>query len=192
MEGQKMTELEKLKAGLEYDMWDEEIVAMKVGAVHGCKRLNSIDILDKAEKDAAIRDLFGSVGKAPTVLSGFNCDCGKNIHVGDNFLANYNVTILDRGPVHIGDNVLLGPGTVITAVGHPISPKGRREHLSYMKPVTIGDDVWMGANVTVLPGVTIGNNVIVAAGAVVDKDVPDNCIVGGVPAKKIRDIENKD
>lgn len=189
MNSKEMTELEKLKAGLEYDMWDEEIRAMKTGAVIGCQKLNAVSILDKQGKEAAIRELFGSVGSCPTVLSGFNCDCGKSISVGDNFLANYNVTILDRGPVTIGDNVLLGPGTVITAVGHPISAAGRRKHLSYMKPVTIGNDVWMGANVTVLPGVTIGNNVVIAAGAVVDKDVPDNCIVGGVPAKLIRKIE---
>ncbi|MBE6016384.1 MAG: sugar O-acetyltransferase [Lachnospiraceae bacterium] len=185
-----MTEYEKLEAGLEYYMRDPEIRKMKIRAVSGCEKLNSISILDPEAKEAAIRELFADVGEAPTVLPGFYCDYGLNIHVGDNFLSNYNVIILDRGPVNIGNNVLLGPGTVITAVGHPLSPKGRREYLAYMKPVTIGDDVWMGANVTVLPGVTIGNNVIVAAGAVVDKDVPDNCIVGGVPAKIIKTIEN--
>ena len=100
------------------------------------------------------RGLFGSVGKNPNVLPGFRCDNGLNIHVGDEFLANYNVTILD------------------------------------ISPVTMGDNVWIGGNCTILPGVTIGNNVVVAAGAVVTKDVPDNCIVGGVPAKKIRDIED--
>jgi len=185
-----MTEYEKLEAGLEYYMRDPEIRKMKIRAVSGCEKLNSISILDPEAKEAAIRELFADVGEAPTVLPGFYCDYGLNIHVGDNFLSNYNVIILDRGPVNIGNNVLLGPGTVITAVGHPLSPKGRREYLAYTKPVTIGDDVWMGANVTVLPGVTIGNNVIVAAGAVVDKDVPDNCIVGGVPAKIIKTIEN--
>ena len=97
---------------------------------------------------------------------------------------------LDIMPVRIGDYVMIGPNTLITTVNHPITPKGRREHLGIGKPVTIGNDVWIGGNCTILPGVTIGNNVVIAAGAVVTKDVPDNCIVGGVPAKKIKDIEN--
>ena len=118
------------------------------------------------------------------------CDSGKNIYVGDQFLANYNVTILDIMPVRIGDYVMIGPNTLITTVGHPLSPMGRRKHLGIAKPVHIGNDVWIGGNVTILPGITIGNNVVIAAGAVVTKDVPDNCLVGGVPAKKIKDIEN--
>ena len=100
------------------------------------------------------------------------------------------MTILDIMPVHIGDYVMIGPNTLITTVNHPITPKGRRKHLGIGKPVTIGNDVWIGGNVTILPGVTIGNNVVIAAGAVVTKDVPDNCVIGGVPAKKIKDIEN--
>lgn len=93
-------------------------------------------------------------------------------------------------PVHIGDYVMIGPNTLITTVNHPLTPQGRREHLGIGKPVTIGNDVWIGGNVTILPGVTVGNNVVIAAGTVVTKDVPDNCVIGGVPAKKIKDIEN--
>ncbi|EFQ57556.1 bacterial transferase hexapeptide repeat protein [Streptococcus downei F0415] len=85
---------------------------------------------------------------------------------------------------------MTGPNTLITTVGHPITPKGRREHLGHAQPVTIGDDVWIGGNVTILPGVTIGSNGVVAAGAVVTKDVLDNSVVGGVPAKVIKAIEN--
>ena len=185
-----MTELEKLDAGLPFDVNDPEVDARKLHAVMGCQKLESIDVTDRAGKEAAIRELFGSVGKNPNVLPGFRCDNGLNIHVGDEFLANYNVTILDISPVSMGDNVWIAPNTLITTVGHPISPKGRREHLGISKPITIGNDVWIGGNVTILPGVTIGSNVVVAAGAVVTKDVPDNCVVGGVPAKVIREIEN--
>lgn len=85
---------------------------------------------------------------------------------------------------------MIGPNTLITTVNHPLSPKGRREKLSQVKPVVIGNDVWIGGNCTILPGVTIGSNVVVAAGAVVTKDIPDNCLVAGVPAKKIKDLEN--
>ena len=85
---------------------------------------------------------------------------------------------------------MIGPNTLITTVGHPLSPKGRREYHALAKPVRIGNDVWIGGNVTILPGVTIGNNVVVAAGAVINKDVPDNTLVGGVPARVIKMIED--
>lgn len=186
----EMTELEKLEAGLPYDFTDAEVDGRKLHAVKGCQKLNAISVTDTAAVQAAIRELFGSVGLNPTVLPVFNCDNGRNIHVGDDFLANYNVTILDIMEVRIGNHVMIGPGTLISTVNHPLNPMGRRKHLGIGKPVTIGNDVWIGGNVTILPGVTIGNNVVVAAGAVVTKDVPDNTLVGGVPARKIRDLEN--
>ena len=85
---------------------------------------------------------------------------------------------------------MIGPGTLITTVNHPLSPLGRRRHLGIAKPVSIGSDVWIGGNVTILPGVSIGNNVIIAAGAVVTKDIPDNCVAGGVPVRLIKTLEN--
>ena len=185
-----MTEIEKMKAGLPFSVRDPEVDALKLHAVKGCQKLNSIDVTDTEAKEAAIRELFGSVGKEPMVLPTFTCDNGKNLHVGDYFLANYNVTILDIEEFRAGNNVWIGPNTLITTINHPLSPKGRREHLGIAKPVMIGNDVWIGGNCTILPGVKIGNNVVVAAGAVVTKDVPDNCVVGGVPARKIKDIEN--
>lgn len=185
-----MTELEKMKAGMPFSVRDPEVDAMKLHAVKGCQRLNSIDVTDSAAKEEAIRELFGDVGAEPMVLPTFTCDNGKNLHVGDYFLANYNVTILDIESFYAGNNVWIGPNTLITTINHPLSPKGRREHLGIAKPVRVGNDVWIGGNCTILPGVTIGNNVVVAAGAVVTKDVPDNCVVAGVPARKIKDIEN--
>ena len=136
-----MTEVEKLDAGLEYDFWDEGVNNRKLNAILGCEKLNSISVLDNEAREAAIRELFGSVGEDPTVLPVFNCDNGKNIHVGKQFLANYNVTILDIAPVHIGDYVMIAPNTLITTVNHPIRPSGRRAHLGIAKPVTIGNDV---------------------------------------------------
>ena len=188
-----MTEEEKkLDAGLEYDFWDEGVNSRKLGAIRFCRELRKLQDADVSEEEQAelIRQYFGSVGRDVTLCPGFMCDSGKNIHVGDQFLANYNVTILDIMPVHIGDYVMIGPNTMISTVNHPITPMGRRKHLGIGKPVIIGNDVWIGGNVTILPGVTIGNNVVVAAGAVVTKDVPDNCLIGGVPAKIIRKIEN--
>ena len=185
-----MTETEKLDLGLEYNFWDEGVNARKLHAIEGCAKLNAISPLDEDAREAAVRELFGRAGSNPTVLSVFSCDNGRNIFVGDNFLANYNVTILDIAPVRIGNHVMIGPNTTISTVFHPLSPAKRRQHTGQAKPVTIGDDVWIGANCTILPGVTIGNNVVVAAGAVVNKDVPDNCVAGGVPAKIIKYIED--
>lgn len=185
-----MTELEKLDAGLEYDFWDEGVEGRKRTAIEGCRKLNALDVRDSIARTAAIRELFGSAGENATVMPIFNCDNGSNIHVGKDFLANYNVTILDIAPVNIGDYVMIGPNTMISTVNHPLSPLARRKHLASAKAVTVGNDVWIGGNCTILPGVTVGNNVIIAAGAVVTKSIPDNCLVGGVPAKKIKDLEN--
>lgn len=188
-----MTEEErKLEAGEEYDFWDAGVNGRKQDAIRFCRELRLLQ--DAAAPDTEIEELirgtFGAVGRDVSIGPGFMCDNGHNLFVGDQFLTNYNVTILDILPVHIGDYVMIGPGTLISTVNHPMTPMGRRQHLGIAKPVTIGNDVWIGANVTITPGVTIGNNVVIAAGAVVTKDVPDNCLVGGIPARKIRDLEN--
>lgn len=190
MEENAMTELEKLEAGLEYCYDDEEVSARKEKAIVECRKYNAIDDTNYEAQYAQLKTMLGSVGEKVWIAKTFNCDNGKKIFIGNNFTGNYNLTILDIREVYIGDNVIIGPGTLITTVGHPLSPMGRRKHLGIAKPVHIGNDVWIGGNVTILPGVTIGNNVVVAAGAVVTKDVPDNCVVGGVPARKIKDIEN--
>lgn len=183
-----MTELEKLEAGQEYCFFDEEVEALKKQAVKGCDRFNQLDALDFDAQTAVLRELLGATGKRISVQPGFHCDNGKNIHVGEEFSANYHVTILDIAPVHIGDYCMIGPNVLITTVGHPHSPAKRRNKIAQAWPVRIGDDVWIGGNAVILPGITIGNNVIVAAGAVVTKDVPDNCVVGGIPARKIKDL----
>jgi maltose O-acetyltransferase len=181
-----MTELEKLDAGLPYHFLDTEVAKRKESAVINCKKFNEADPFDYDTQLKILNELLGSHGKNLNMQQGFHCDCGKNIHVGDDFLTNYNVTILDVAKVTIGNYCLIGPNTLITTVGHPLDKMGRRERIGISKPVNIGDDVWIGGNVTILPGVNIGNNVIIAAGAVVTKDIPDNSVVGGVPAKKIK------
>ena len=185
-----MTELEKLNAGLEYCYDDPEVEALKENAILQCKAYNAIDDTDYEAQRKHLKSMFGSVGEKVWIAKTFNCDNGKNIHIGTNFTGNYNLTILDIREVRIGDNVMIGPNTLITTVGHPLSPMGRRKHLGIAKPVSIGNDVWIGGNVTILPGVKIGNNVVVGAGAVVTKDVPDNVVVAGVPAKIVKEIED--
>lgn len=183
MDEAHMTEMEKLRAGLPYRYDDPELVAMKDAASLGCAKLAAVDPLD-----AAARELLGAAGSDLDIQPEFHCDNGKNISVGDRFTANFNVTVLDGAPVTFGDHCMVVPGTLIATTGHPLDAQGRRERLAVSKPITVGDDVWIGGNCVITGGVTIGSNVVVAAGAVVTKDVPSNCVVAGVPARKIKDL----
>jgi maltose O-acetyltransferase len=185
-----MSPMERMKAGLEYTYADAELIARKTQAIEWCEEFNAIDGRDYSAQYAHLKKMLGSVGERVWISKTFGCDCGKNIFIGDDFTGNFNLTILDIREVYIGNHVMIGPNTLITTVGHPLSPKARRGYMAKAAPVRIGNDVWIGGNVTILPGVTIGNNVVVAAGAVVTKDVPDNSLVGGVPARIIREIEN--
>ena len=187
-----MTELEKLQAGLEYNFVDPELNAHKLRANALCEKLNALPTTATAEREALIAELFGSVGAGPRVLPAFHCDDGKNIHAGDQLFINYNVTILDRAEVTIGDNAVIAPGVLITTVNHAMTAKRRRENYCTAKPIRIGNDVWLGGNCVILPGVTLGDNVIVAAGAVVTRDIPSNSLAAGVPARVIRSLESGD
>ena len=185
-----MREIDKLKAGLEYCYDDEEVDAIKQNAIKNCSIYNSIDDGDRQKQYDFLCEMLGSVGDNVWIAKTFSCDNGKNIYIGDNFTGNFNLTILDVKEVYIGNDVMIGPNSTITTVGHPLTPKGRREHLAQASEIRIGNDVWLGANVTVLPGVTIGNNVVIGAGAVVNRDIPDNSLAVGVPAKVIKEIDN--
>ena len=181
-----MTEFEKSLAGLAYDYLDPELSEHKLRAMVLCQKLNGMDLRDAAGREAVIRELLGAAGAQVRILAGFHCDDGKNIRVGDDFLANYNVTILDRAPVTIGNSVLIAPGTVISTVNHSLDPEKRRANICTALPITVGSNVWIGANCTTLPGVTIGDDAVIAAGAVVNRDVPPRAVVGGVPARVLR------
>lgn len=185
-----MSAIDQLENGEWFNFGAPEIASRKLNAAKLAQEFNQIPETEADKQEAKAREIFGSAGKNLVVHSNLKIDNGKNIHVGDNFLANYNLTVLDVGKVTIGDNVWIGPNTDIYTVNHPMTASGRRQHLAKALPVRIGNDVWIGGKVTICPGVTIGNGVVVAAGAVVTKDVPDNVLVGGVPAKVIKKIDN--
>lgn len=151
------------------------------------RKLNALPLIAQEEQQLIIRALFGSVGENPSVSNGFHCDFGCNIHVGDNFYAGYNCTMLDYAEIKIGNNCLIGPNVGIYTTGHNLNPNDRYK-AGYAKPITIGNDVWIGGHSCIVPGVTIGDGVVVAAGSVVTKDVPSLTMVAGVPAKVIKSL----
>lgn len=122
----------------------------------------------------------------------FHCEYGSHIEVGENFYANVNCIMLDVGKITIGDNVLFGPNVSIYTAGHPIHPESRNSGYEYGIPVTIGSNVWIGGSCVILPGVSIGNNVVIGAGSVVTKDIPDNVCAAGNPCRVIREITDAD
>ena len=138
-------------------------------------------------------NLFSRQERENTViLSPFQCDYGYNIEIGDNFFANVNLVILDGAKVRIGNNAFIAPNVGIYTAGHPFDVKQRNEGLEYAFPVTIGDNVWIGAQACILPGVTIGDNTVIAGGSVVTKDIPANVIAAGNPCRVIREITEAD
>ena len=187
-----MTEKEKMLAGMIYDANnDPRLAEERMMAKDLCHQFNNIQPSDLVRQREILRRLLGKTrGDNFTILPTFWCDYGYNIEIGENFYSNHNLTILDPAKVVFGDNVFIGPNCSFYTAEHPVNYKIRNKGLEYAKPITVGSNVWIGGSVTVLAGVTIGNNVVIAAGAVVVDDISDNCIAGGVPAKKIKDIKN--
>lgn len=170
---------------------DEEVAKEQDECKRTLQKLNSVDRGDSAAIAAIVKELFGKSENA-SVNPPFFCDYGFNIEVGKNFFANYNCAIVDVAKVTIGDNCLLAPSVSIYTAGHPIYPTTRNSGFEYGKEVSIGDNVWIGGNTVVCPGVHIGSNVVIGAGSVVTKDIPDWTIAAGNPCRVIRKITEED
>ena len=140
---------------------------------------------------AILRGMLGSCGEKIHVNQPLRCDYGCNIHVGENFFANFNLTVLDEAPVTIGDNVLIGPNVSIYTACHPLDPDQRNTWVEWAEPVTIGNNVWIGGSVTILPGVTIGDNVVIGGGSVVVRSIPSGTVAAGNPARVIKRLDLK-
>ena len=158
------------------------------------KILQKLNFMDRSDFDgigAVVAELFGKSDNA-FVNPPFYCDYGKHIEVGKNFFANYNCTLIDVAKIKIGDNCMMAPNVSVYTAGHPVHPVSRNSAYEYGKEVTIGDNVWLGGNTVVCPGVHIGSNVVIGAGSVVTKDIPDWCVAAGNPCKVIRKITDAD
>lgn len=172
--------------------YDEEVLKERVRAKDMCHMFNSLMPSEEEKRDEVMRKLIGRIKGGYHIEAPFWCDCGFNIEFGENFYANHNLLILDAAKVVFGDNVFIGPSCGFYAAGHPVDHERRNAGLEYAYPITVGDNVWIGAGVHVMPGVTIGSNAVVGAGSVVTKDIPENCIAAGNPCSVIRRITEDD
>lgn len=187
---QTNSDVKAMLAGEPYCAADATLLAM-LGAAHDlCRELNGSH--SPSQRRQITLELFGSacVSKPPYIEPPFQCDYGVNTHIGSSFYANYGCVFLDCAEIRIGSNVFLGPSVHLYTAGHPLDAEERRK-TEFAKPITIGDDVWIGGGSIVLPGVKIGNRAVIAAGAVVAKDVGEDELVGGVPAKCIRKLNQR-
>lgn len=187
-----MNQKERMLAELPYKAWMDGLSEERMENKKRIFRFNHLPPEDVKEQDLLIRKILGKTGDYVHIEAPFHCDYGYNIEVGENFFANYNLTVLDVGKVRIGKNAQIAPNVSIYTAGHPVHPDTRNSGYEYGIAVTIGDDVWIGGNVVILPGVTIGDRAVIGAGSVVTGNIPANAIAAGNPCKVIRMITEAD
>jgi len=182
-----MTEKEKMLSGELYTV-DDELRQEFLNAKRIARLFNSTTEEETEYRKKLLSELFEKVGEKIYIEPPFRCDFGCNISIGDNFYANYDCIILDVNKVKIGNNVKVGPRVCIYTAGHPIEAAVRNSFLEFGKPITIGNDVWIGGNSVINPGVTIGSNVVIGSGSVVTKSIPNNVVAAGNPCKVLHSI----
>ncbi|WP_314579666.1 chorismate mutase [Enterococcus gilvus] len=185
----ELTEKEKMIAGKLYFAGDPELAADRKDARVKLRAINQET--DKKKREMYVKSTFGGTKKRVYIEPTISFDYGYNIFVGENFYCNFHNVFLDICPITIGDNCMFGPNVQLYTASHPLEPGKRNSGQEFGKPITIGDNVWIGGSCVVVPGVTLGDNVVVAAGAVVTKSFPDNVVVGGNPARILKTIEEE-
>lgn len=188
-----MTEKEKMAAGMIYDAnYDPQLIAERLECKELCRDYNDLRPKDADGRKSMLHRILGDIAGEILIEQPFYCDYGYNIKVGENFYANFNLVILDEAAVTFGDNVFVAPNCGFYTAGHPIDPAERNKGLEYARPITVGNNVWIGAGVQVLPGVTIGDNCVIGAGSVVVHDIPADSVAVGNPCKVVKSIsQNK-
>lgn len=185
-----MTEKEKCAEGLMYNAnYDEELIRERILCKDLCQEYNGLKSSAMEARTEKMKEIIGKIKGNFLVEQPFICDYGYNIEIGENFYSNHNLVILDAAKVTFGDNVFIAPNCGFYAAGHPVNAAERNEGLEYAHPITIGNNVWIGGNVVVLPGVSIGDNTIIGAGSVVNKSIPANVIAVGNPCRVVKKIE---
>lgn len=187
-----MTDLEKMRAGRWLHAVTPEIGAALRATEELCFRFNRLPPSHREEREAILREMFGHVGEGICLHSPFHCDFGKQISIGDHFVGNFHLTILDEAPVTIGNHVYIGPNVGIYTVSHALHADQRNEGIMRSRPIRIEDNVWIGGHSVILPGVTIGEGAVIGAGSVVTRDIPPRVIAAGNPCRVLRPIAEAD
>ena len=184
-----MKEKEKMLAGELYDAnYNIELEKEREKAKDLCFEFNNLKPSDREKQAIILKELLGKTKEKFRIEQPFMCDYGYNIEIGENFYSNHNLIILDANKVIFGDNVFIAPNCSFYTAGHPLDYETRNKGIEYAKPIKIGNNVWIGGNVVVLPGVTIGDNTVIGAGSIVVKDIPANVVAVGNPCKVIKEL----
>lgn len=184
-----ISEKEKCRKGKLYDAnYDAELIAERQLCKALCHEYNHLQLSDIQRREEIIVSLLGKTGRSFLIEQPFFCDYGYNIVIGENFYANVNCVILDEAKVEFGDNVFIAPCCGFYTAGHPFDVEQRNRGLEYARPIRVGNNVWIGAQVCVLPGVTIGDNSVIGAGSVVNKSIPAVALAAGNPCMIIRKL----
>lgn len=185
-----MDEKEKMLAGEWYDAnYNEELIKEREKAKDFCYEYNHLKPSNQEERNEILKKLLGRTGEVFTIEPNFFCDYGYNIEMGENFYSNHNLVLLDANKIKFGSNVFIGPNCGFYTAGHPLEVEPRNKGLEYAKAIEVGDNVWIGGNVVVLPGVRIGSNTVIGAGSIVTKDIPSGVLAFGNPCKVIKNIK---
>ncbi|MBR5340428.1 MAG: sugar O-acetyltransferase [Erysipelotrichaceae bacterium] len=188
-----MTEYEKMIKGLLYDPGDEEIAKKQIPYLDKLWEFNQLKPSQTKEKETYMKEVFAECGDNNYIELPFHANFGgHHVHLGSYVYANFNLTLIDDGHIYIGDRVMIGPNVTIATAGHPVDPDLRRKNLQYNKDVHIGENVWIGAGVIIMPGITIGKNTVIGAGSIVTRDIPENCIAVGNPCRVMREVSERD
>ncbi|MEO0484193.1 MAG: sugar O-acetyltransferase [Planctomycetota bacterium] len=183
-----MSERERMIAGEAYDPRDPGLASARARIQSVVRRYNELDDGDQDERDALLRGALGRIGERVVLQSGLRFEYGFTIELGDDVFMNYGCVLLDVCPIRIGSRVLFGPNVQLLTPTHPLDPVERSSGRESGRPITVGDDVWLGGGVIVNPGVTIGSGTTVGAGSVVPKDLPERVFAAGVPARVVREL----
>lgn len=183
-----MTEKEKMLAGEIYDACNPELLEELNAVKVLCQQYNQLLPTDFAARNKMLQQMLGQADADTFINQPFYCDYGKHIRVGKRFFANFCLTILDEAPVTFGDDCFVGPNVGIYTACHSTNPVERNTRQEWAKPVTVGNNVWIGGSVTILAGVTIGDNCTIGAGSVVTRDIPANSVAVGNPARVVKQV----
>lgn len=188
-----MDNKQKMHSGELYLPDDEEILTEQLVCLEKLYDFNATRPLEQERRQEMLKDMFAEIGEGCYIEPPFHANWGgKHVHFGNNIYANFNLTMVDDTHIYVGDYTIFGPNVTVASAGHPILPALREQAYQYNMPVHIGRNCWLGAGVIVLPGITIGDNVVVGSGSIVTKDLPDNVVAVGNPCRVLREINDHD